>query len=69
MTTKSVTSKEASEGAADGFGYRAPQVCRLVGISYRQLDYWARTDLIKPSLHAAMDASRAEQSGASLNAR
>jgi DNA-binding transcriptional MerR regulator len=25
-------------------------VCKLVGISYRQLDYWARTDLIRPSL-------------------
>ena len=29
-------------------GYRAPQVCKLVGITYRQLDYWARTNLIKP---------------------
>lgn len=34
-------------------GYRAPQVCRLVGITYRQLDYWARTDLLKPSLQDA----------------
>lgn len=34
-------------------GFRAPQVCRLVGITYRQLDYWARTDLLKPSLAAA----------------
>jgi DNA-binding transcriptional MerR regulator len=34
-------------------GFRAPQVCSLVGISYRQLDYWARTDLIKPSLQRA----------------
>lgn len=31
-------------------GYRGPQVCSIVGISYRQLDYWARTDLIRPSL-------------------
>ena len=31
-------------------GYRGPQVCKLVGISYRQLDYWARTDLIRPSV-------------------
>jgi DNA-binding transcriptional MerR regulator len=31
-------------------GYRGPQVCKLVGISYRQLDYWARTDLVRPSL-------------------
>lgn len=34
-------------------GFRAPDVCRLVGISYRQLDYWARTDLITPSLQDA----------------
>ncbi len=34
-------------------GYRAPQVCSLVGITYRQLDYWARTGLIKPSVQTA----------------
>ncbi len=34
-------------------GYRAPQVCSLVGITYRQLDYWARTDLILPSVQSA----------------
>jgi DNA-binding transcriptional MerR regulator len=34
-------------------GYRAPQVCKLVGITYRQLDYWARTNLILPSLQRA----------------
>lgn len=34
-------------------GYRAPQVCSLVGISYRQLDYWARTGLITPSVQQA----------------
>ena len=34
-------------------GYRAPQVCNLVGITYRQLDYWARTGLIVPSLAQA----------------
>lgn len=34
-------------------GYRAPQVCNLVGITYRQLDYWARTDLLRPSLASA----------------
>jgi DNA-binding transcriptional MerR regulator len=31
-------------------GFRGPQVCKIVGITYRQLDYWARTDLIRPSL-------------------
>ncbi len=34
-------------------GYRAPQVCKLVGITYRQLDYWARTGLIVPTLAQA----------------
>ena len=34
-------------------GYRGPTVCRLVGISYRQLDYWARTGLVTPSVRAA----------------
>jgi DNA-binding transcriptional MerR regulator len=31
-------------------GFRGPQVCGLVGITYRQLDYWARTGLLRPSL-------------------
>ncbi len=31
-------------------GYRGPQVCSIVGITYRQLDYWARTDLLRPSI-------------------
>jgi len=31
-------------------GFRGPQVCAIVGITYRQLDYWARTDLLKPSI-------------------
>lgn len=34
-----------------GFGGR--QVCEIVGITYRQLDYWARTDLLRPSLAQA----------------
>jgi DNA-binding transcriptional MerR regulator len=31
-------------------GYSGKQAAEVVGISYRQLDYWARTDLIRPSL-------------------
>lgn len=31
-------------------GYRGPQVCSIVGITYRQLDYWARTGLLRPSI-------------------
>jgi DNA-binding transcriptional MerR regulator len=34
-------------------GYRGPQVCSIVGITYRQLDYWARTDLLQPSISEA----------------
>src|SRR4051794_41809516 len=34
----------------DEVGFGGPQVCKIVGISYRQLDYWARTDLLRPSL-------------------
>jgi DNA-binding transcriptional MerR regulator len=34
-------------------GFRVPEVCRIVGISYRQLDYWARTDLVTPSIRDA----------------
>jgi DNA-binding transcriptional MerR regulator len=34
-------------------GFRGPQVCAIVGISYRQLDYWARTDLLRPSISEA----------------
>jgi DNA-binding transcriptional MerR regulator len=34
----------------DEVGYGGPQVCNIVGITYRQLDYWARTDLLRPSL-------------------
>jgi len=31
-------------------GFRGPQVCRFVGITYRQLDYWARQGLVRPSI-------------------
>lgn len=34
-------------------GFRGPQVCAIVGITYRQLDYWARTDLLRPSISDA----------------
>ncbi len=41
----------ADEGPEEGF--RGPQVCHIVGITYRQLDYWARTDLLRPSISDA----------------
>ncbi len=34
-------------------GYRGPVACKAAGITYRQLDYWARTGLVEPSVRAA----------------
>ena len=34
-------------------GFAAPEVCKIVGITYRQLDYWARTELVTPSIRDA----------------
>jgi DNA-binding transcriptional MerR regulator len=34
-------------------GYRGPQTCKIVGITYRQLDYWTRTGLVIPSVQDA----------------
>ena len=31
-------------------GFRGQQACKLAGITYRQLDYWARTGLVRPSV-------------------
>jgi len=34
-------------------GYRGPTACNAAGITYRQLDYWARTGLVEPSVRGA----------------
>lgn len=34
-------------------GFRGPQACKIVGITYRQLDYWTRTGLVSPSIQRA----------------
>lgn len=34
-------------------GYRGPVACAAAGITYRQLDYWARTGLVEPSVRPA----------------
>ena len=36
-----------------GIGYRGPIACAVAGITYRQLDYWARTGLVEPTVRAA----------------
>ncbi|PGH44830.1 MerR family transcriptional regulator [Micromonospora sp. WMMA1996] len=44
----------AEQQAGDGeVGYRGVTACSAVGISYRQLDYWARTALVVPSVRDA----------------
>ena len=34
-------------------GYRGTTVYKIIGITYRQLDYWARTGLLEPSIRSA----------------
>ncbi|MDP7066863.1 MAG: MerR family transcriptional regulator [Acidimicrobiales bacterium] len=41
--------KAVTEGAVES-GFSGKRTAEIVGITYRQLDYWARTDLIRPSL-------------------
>jgi DNA-binding transcriptional MerR regulator len=45
--------KERAMRVVEGAGYSGTQTAKIVGITYRQLDYWARTDLLKPSLAEA----------------
>src|SRR5689334_10618735 len=43
----------APGGAEDAVGYRGVMACHAAGITYRQLDYWARTGLVVPSVRDA----------------
>jgi DNA-binding transcriptional MerR regulator len=45
--------EEQPELPPDDVGYRGPIACVAAGISYRQLDYWARTGLVLPSVRGA----------------
>jgi len=49
----SLTSGATHGPSSDGAGFSGTQAADIVGISYRQLDYWARTDLVRPSLSEA----------------
>jgi len=42
---------EAAHAGAGG--YRGPVACAAAGITYRQLDYWARTGLVEPTVRPA----------------
>ena len=37
----------------EDMGYRGPTACSAAGITYRQLDYWARTGLVEPGIRPA----------------
>ncbi|WP_416237263.1 MerR family transcriptional regulator [Streptomyces marinisediminis] len=44
---------EAADASGERVGYRGPTACAAAGITYRQLDYWARTGLVEPSVRPA----------------
>ena len=44
---------ERPGGNEQDIGYRGPTACSAAGITYRQLDYWARTGLVEPSVREA----------------
>jgi DNA-binding transcriptional MerR regulator len=46
-----MTESKRDRALAEGFSGR--RAAEIVGITYRQLDYWARTDLVRPSLAEA----------------
>ncbi|MEU0968700.1 MerR family transcriptional regulator [Streptomyces sp. NPDC005917] len=43
----------AASMTTEEIGYRGPTACAAAGITYRQLDYWARTGLVEPSVRPA----------------
>lgn len=48
-----LTLAQVDEAAPHQVGFSGRKTAEIVGISYRQLDYWARTDLVTPSLAEA----------------
>ena len=59
MSSQPVVERGVVERGVAERGYGGRQAAEIVGISYRQLDYWARTNLIRPSLtDAAGSGSR-----------
>ncbi|WP_420855803.1 MerR family transcriptional regulator [Streptomyces oceani] len=43
----------SEETPGELLGYRGPTACSASGITYRQLDYWARTGLVEPTIRSA----------------
>ncbi|MFI5044794.1 MAG: MerR family transcriptional regulator [Acidimicrobiales bacterium] len=50
MTTNEASTEATTGPSNDAEGFSGRKAAEIVGISYRQLDYWARTDLVRPSL-------------------
>jgi DNA-binding transcriptional MerR regulator len=48
-----------SQVPGEDVGFRGPSACAAAGITYRQLDYWARTDLVAPSIRSASGSGSA----------
>lgn len=48
---------------AESVGYRGLTACAAAGITYRQLDYWARTGLVEPSVRSAKGSGSARLYG------
>ncbi|MEI6867079.1 MAG: MerR family transcriptional regulator [Actinomycetes bacterium] len=48
-----MSESEQPVASATDIGYRGATACVAAGITYRQLDYWARTGLVEPSIKPA----------------
>ena len=49
---------ETEPVSVEEVGYRSPTACAAAGITRRQLDYWARTGLVEPSMRSSRDLAR-----------
>jgi len=56
-----VSSETVSSSPGRDIGYSAKKAAEVVGITYRQLDYWARTDLVEPSFTKAQGSGSRRQ--------
>jgi DNA-binding transcriptional MerR regulator len=53
VAAQATAPRESTAGGTETVGYRGPTACAAAGITYRQLDYWARTGLVEPSVRPA----------------
>jgi DNA-binding transcriptional MerR regulator len=53
MSARAQSGRSARSRGNAQQGFSGAETAQIVGITYRQLDYWARTDLVRPSLEDA----------------